>query len=117
MDSMSVTDETFQEFRGWLKAEAPANMKDMSVTPETFHEFRGRLKAEAPLNMAFPCRSPPRRSMEFRGRSNEEASKNMESMSVTDETFQESRVWLKSEAVVNMNCIRVALDVFQGDMS
>ena len=36
MDLMSVTPETFQEFRGWLKKTALLNIDLMSVTPETF---------------------------------------------------------------------------------
>ena len=48
---MSVTDETSQALRGWLKSEAPSNMEPMSVTDETSQSPRGWAKEEAPLNM------------------------------------------------------------------
>ena len=48
---MSVTDETFQALRGWLKEVAPDNMKDMSVTDETSHDERSPSKTVASRNM------------------------------------------------------------------
>ena len=48
---MSVTEETFQESRGWLKEVAYQNMWDMSVTEETFQESRGWLKEVVSANM------------------------------------------------------------------
>ena len=55
---MSVTLDTFQEARGWLKEEAWKNMWDRSVTLDTFQEEMSPLKEEAPLNM--PDRSVAR---------------------------------------------------------
>ena len=48
---MSVTEETFQSLRGWLKEKASRNMPCMSVTEETSHVLRGWLKEEALQNM------------------------------------------------------------------
>ena len=50
-EPMSVTAETSQEFRGWLKEEAPSNMDSMLVTFETFQMEISPLKEEALVNM------------------------------------------------------------------
>ena len=49
---MSVTPETFQESRGWLKEEALLNMPVMLVTDETFQDDRSPLKERAMRNMS-----------------------------------------------------------------
>ena len=49
---MSVTDETSQELRGWLKEVAPRNIHLISVTEDTFQELRGWLKEVASENMS-----------------------------------------------------------------
>ena len=51
MRTISVTEETSQVSRGWLKEEASANRWDMSVTEETFQEEILPLKDEAPANI------------------------------------------------------------------
>ena len=38
---MSVTEDTSHESRGWLKERATLNMSDMSVTEDTSHESSG----------------------------------------------------------------------------
>ena len=43
MEDMSVTSETSQLLRGWLKLLALWNILDMSVTEETFQLLRGWL--------------------------------------------------------------------------
>ena len=44
---MSVTPETFQSLRDWLKEMASWNIRDMVVTDETFQSLRDWLKATA----------------------------------------------------------------------
>ena len=48
---MSVTEETIQVLRVWLKEVAPSNMLYMSVTEETFQLERSPSKEEAVENM------------------------------------------------------------------
>ncbi len=47
MLDMSVTCETSQVLRGWLKEVAEENIQDMSVTFEVFHVERDWLKEES----------------------------------------------------------------------
>ena len=51
MAAMSVTEETSQKSRGWLKAVAPANISAMSVTEEVSQVEMSWLKAVAPENI------------------------------------------------------------------
>ena len=44
---MSVTEDVFQELRGWLKVVILANIPDVSVTEETFQEEMSWLKVAA----------------------------------------------------------------------
>ena len=73
---MSVTLETSQEERGWLKESARLNISLMSVTLDTSQEERGWLKDSAYQNILF--------------------------MSVTLETSQEERLPLKWRVTANM---------------
>ena len=74
MLDMSVTDETSQESRGWLKAKAPLNIARMSVTDETSQPVTFPLKELVLANISL--------------------------MSVTDETSQEETSALKDSAIV-----------------
>ena len=47
MLDISVTEETSQLLRGWLKDSAWPNISDISVTEETFQEEMSPLKEEA----------------------------------------------------------------------
>ena len=46
-----VTEETFQELRGWLKSEAPENMPYMLVAAETSQEEMSWSKTGASPNI------------------------------------------------------------------
>ena len=61
MLAMSVTEETSQESRGWLKEAASRNIQPMSVTEETSQELRGWLKEAAPIRNMRDMWSPRRR--------------------------------------------------------
>ena len=78
---MSVTAETSQLSRGWLKAVAPSNMLRILVTDETSQEEMSPLKAVAPLNIPL--------------------------MSVTDEISQEEMSPLKEAAPTNISDMSV----------
>ena len=81
---MLSTDETFQEERFELKADAELNMLDMSSTDETSQELRVWLKAAAPENML--------------------------PMSVTDETSQAETLPLNTAAPENMPDMSMTLE-------
>ena len=51
MRDMSVTEETFQLLRSWLKVLDTKNIEDVVVTEETSQEEILPLKAEALLNI------------------------------------------------------------------
>ena len=51
MERMVVTEEVFQEFRGWLKAVAEKNVKSKDMTLETSQEFKSWLKEVAERNI------------------------------------------------------------------
>eukprot|EP00533_Pseudo-nitzschia_delicatissima_P007717 CAMPEP_0116079246 /NCGR_PEP_ID=MMETSP0327-20121206/1041_1 /TAXON_ID=44447 /ORGANISM="Pseudo-nitzschia delicatissima, Strain B596" /LENGTH=51 /DNA_ID=CAMNT_0003569861 /DNA_START=476 /DNA_END=631 /DNA_ORIENTATION=+ len=48
---ISDTAEVCQEFRGWLKDSAKANVYFMSVAAAVFQEFKGWLNCTASKNM------------------------------------------------------------------
>ena len=87
MEEVVVTEDTFQLFKGWLKAEAKRNIKDIVVTEDTSQLPMGWLKAEAEENILF--------------------------IVVTEDTFQLLKGWLKVEAKENMKDIEVTDDTFQ----
>ena len=86
---MSVTEETFQEERGWLKG-VLRNMPDMLVTEETSQLDRSPSK---------------------------EVSRNILLMNMTEETLQEERDWLKEVAPLNMLPMLVTEETFQFERS
>ena len=114
MSAISVTPETSQLSRGWLKALAPANMRDMSVTCDTFQDDVSPLK-EVEANM-LDMSVTLETSQLSRGWLKGPFSTNMLDMSVTLETSQLSRGWLNFPAPANMPDMSVTLETSQDDM-